>query len=775
MLYPLRAYFQDSRTRRIAWLVYTLSMVSALLATAMLQSPPIVLERGGPGDADFRYWAVADTFLDNGKGNDNFGRDGLLSAGPGKSILIKFGDLRRMIPTGKRVSRARLVLRQEIGNAPDLAGIYQVQTPWGEGPGKRGAALLSVPIEAGAKSPNLSATWNSPTGGLRTPPWQAPGGKGLADRSEIREASAVLTENVFVVDGLGATVQAMRDNPAQNHGFALEFRNVVDFRSSEANGGRPQLQIELENVPAAPLGDLRVDFIASSADLSRARPKDGEMVTWTGNLSYRGPSETGAVRAIWLTEGRETVVEIPEGLKNGDRKALTLQVPWRESLADPRLRTISLRAEMGNPDADRGNNTLEVLQSAIPVDLKYTNLDHLSVLLNATSFVNEVALSHSRFSFALDGVRAGIRVQSISSITAGSGDLSLRSAVKELLISAGVPDLSKVQINADQNADRLSFDPFPGITGGGDTRNEELFPSVLGFPSEPWYDPASAELPFQITDLLSATEAAVLMARSKNASVSLEDLTPKNTILRVLDGGNQLLRNAQMEFYPRQDGKFADNPAFIVPDTQGGIIAIPNQGRTPFPDFGDGVLMVRVAKGGASATGFIKHWQLLDAFARGNNDAGIIPLRVALPAGKPGETNLAEGRLLTDSVDSLPNVIGALVDNSETTNYTWSANREGWLEVDLQKDRTISKVELVSPTGKIWDKFRITVYGTGQRPTSARVWAQETAGNWMFKNRGNAKSLSYFGPLTQARTVRIEIPAGQSEAEIAEIRIFGLD
>jgi len=745
-------------------------MLAAILVAATTQSPTLSLERGGPGDSDFRYYAVSDTFIESTKPVENYGRDPLLSGGPGKSILIKFGDLRRIIGPN-RVTRARLILSQEIGDEPQLSGVYRMVTPWGEGPGRRGLGLLETPIEPGAKAPNVSATWDSPLGGKAYGRWQAPGGKGLADREEVKGANSVLNDRVLVIDGLGPAVQAMADNPAANHGFGLDFRNAVDFSSSEAATGRPILQVE---TAPAPLYDresnLQMLYVSCSKDLATVTPNPGEDLTWTAHFMYHG-TQSGAIRVSWMVAGQEIISEFPAGLSDGQEGTVTTTWPWQSKGTDHRTRSVVVKAEMGPVDTDRSDNVISFYEAARPVILPDTG--NKASYARAAQFLNDVALPFSRFSFALDGVRTGVRIQDFK----GPGTMevkTLRQTAREILIRAGVLDLGRMQVGASSGADRLSTDPYPGITNGGDTRNDTGYPGIMGFPAEPWFDAATAQLRFEATDLLAATEAAALHCLMTPYG-QIAEQTPKNTVVRVIDSNGQLIKGARLEFYSRKGGKFEGVPTFTIENIEGGIAPLPNQGRTPFPDFDDGVLMVRVSRDGVSATGFLKSWQIVDSFARGNVTSGIVPLQVPLPAGKASETNLAEGRIITDSLDTLPTKLDSLIDGKTTTTYDWAAGKAGWIELDLGKDRALGKVELQFAGAKCWPAFNINVFSTGQKPEAARTWAHEINGLWMLINRGENGAISYYGTPTQARYIRIEIPANNSGASLAEWRVFGLE
>lgn len=758
-------------------------LTAFLLASSMVgfQTPPAnpitttVFERGGTGDASFRYWAVADTFLDNTRTDQNFGRDGLLSSGPGKPILIRFGDLNRMIPAGATVRAARLLLTQEIGDTPQLARAARLLRPWGEGPSRRGIGLLAIPLEPGAKSPNLSASWNSPLGGLRQVEWQASGARGAADAAPIAEANGVQAERLFVVDGLGSAVQRMLDQPWSNHGLVLDFQNVVDFRSSDAAAGRPRLVVEWSAPPTPREADLSVTQVNSSLDRRNDWPKLGESVSWTATVQYRGSAPSGPLRVIWEGAGAEpTVQSFDQGLAPGATLVSTFSQQWGTASGDPRTRPIRVRVEGSIADADPANDFMAFHEASLPVFARIAQGESRGIVGDAVRFLNESALPQSRFSFALDGARASLRLAEVTVQESANVETSdLRTAARDLLLQAGLMDLRRTQILRSAQAGRASVDANPGLLGGGDTRNDEAYPGILGFPNEPWFDAASQELNFPATDLLAATDVVSLHAFTLNRAAALEQFTPRTTVLRVLDGSGELIRNARLEAYALFEGAFSAIPLFTIENTGGGIANLPNVGRTPFPNFLGGVLRIDVIKDGRKASGFLKCWQLLDAFARGNPDAGIIPLQVPLPSDVPGTTNLAPQRFVTDKAGSSPLTLERLIDENPATALAWPVGDDGWVEIDLQKDRQLTRIELVLGSTAIWDRFDVQVWNTGQSVAAARSWYREVNGPWKLANLGDDKTLSLYGPVTRARYVRLRVPRSTPEVQLAEIRIFG--
>jgi hypothetical protein len=139
-------------------------------------------------------------------------------------------------------------------------------------------------------------------------------------------------------------------------------------------------------------------------------------------------------------------------------------------------------------------------------------------------------------------------------------------------------------------------------------------------------------------------------------------------------------------------------------------------------------------------------------------------------------SNLAEGRLVTDDLGSLPTSLAALTDGNSKTTFTWNQKAKGVIEIDLQKDRLIGELSVEVPNdGAIWPKFRVLSYQTGSPSNRATPWLAEVDGTWMLANRGdvtdNGRIIRYRGPIIQARYIKLEIPATTIECKISEIRV----
>lgn len=754
-------------------------MLSASLVSLLALSGSHSLSRGAMDGSELGYWAVSDSFVDASVPSKNFGRDPLLSGGPGKVILIRFSGLGAALGAAKKVAAASLVLNQEIGEEPRLEGIYRINQRWGEGPDRRGVGLYTVPMEAGAKSPSSAVTWEDRFGGLKPQRWQAAGLKGTQDTSLIRDVTTSYENGRFAISGLGEAVQEMLSRPWENNGFAVIFKNQVDFSSSEALGARPTLEVLTEDLPATS-SDLAIETLSTDIDFSAGFPANGTPVKWTVGLKNHGDATTGPVEVTFDVMGTPMVVSVPAISPKGSATAdATIAF---ERVADPRKRLVSVVAKGTASDLNPANNSWDGPEMSFPITVALRPEDKAKLdsqggagawLSSGVRFLNDTGLPQSRFSFALDGCTTSVRLQRIidSDSALKISTFDLRTASRLLLSSLGCSDLSVQQISRSSTTGRASNDPFPGIMGGGDTRDETGLPTVLGVVAEPWLDPSFALVMPQPTGLLSATELGFIQAKLVNPNLSNKSMIPDSAMIRVLSENNQLLRAIKIDLYPSSEsGQFSETPSLSL-DAKAGVAQVPQLkaliGDSP-------VVMVKITRDGESAVTFIKRWQLVDAFARGNTDSAMVALKVSLPDGPIlRNSNIAKGRFVSDSANRPPALLASLTDEDNSTSVPITGESGSWIEIDLQKDRTIGEIVLNAAGGNLPEKFRISTYQTGQRIDSARPWATEIAGLWMIANRGTGDEIAYHGPARLARFIRIDFLAGRS-GQITEVKVFGL-
>src|SRR5579862_5128952 len=157
-------------------------MLAALSLLALhLQTKTFDLYRGA-AIATPRYWDVTDTFLDSSDPDSVNGGSYTLVAGKGKTILIRFGDLNRIVGPHKHVVRATLFFTPSGGEVPVLKSVARLAVPWGEGPRTVIANLfMPSPATPGAKpaGPKWAASYHQRRTGFAS--WQAPGASGAED------------------------------------------------------------------------------------------------------------------------------------------------------------------------------------------------------------------------------------------------------------------------------------------------------------------------------------------------------------------------------------------------------------------------------------------------------------------------------------------------------------------------------------------------------------------------------------------------------------------
>lgn len=784
------------------------------------QSQTVTLVRGGPADGSFRYWAVEDTYIESANPDANYGREVLLVGGPGSTILIRFGDLDRMVPRGMRIARADLILALEIGDPPELQSVGLLRAGWGEGPGRSGRLSSNRPKDPKAQAPTWSATWKHRHAGPRALGWSSPGARESADSQPIPGVTASLEGSAFRIAGLGPTVQWMLEHPVQNRGFAIQLTRPAQFASSDAPSGRPRLVLELEPAPKPePSADLVVESVTWSY-AGPGFPDPGSAVTWRATIRNYGPQPAHGYRTIWSSGERPgAIVQVAKPIAPGEVVTVEFQDKYSGDRKDHRLAPLAFRVECDGPDSSPRNDEVEFDQGAVPLEVWIPESERETIaraaaergyagiedwLQSAVRFWNETMARQSRFSFAMDGCHETVRLASVSygvdpepkpptfgvrwkvSTAYLQEPGGLRAAMRGIAAALGVPDLGAFTQGGATPLPRSLDDPFPGITGGGDTRDECDIPGLFALPYEPWYDPALEFARLEPTDLLAASEVAFLNGRIGKVGDerSLDPfLLPRTCIVRALDPQGRPLAKVGLRFL---DPATMDEVLQIETGSGGGVI-LPNAqagsgsaSALPVPFDGDRrTVLIQASRFGGTAWSAIKLWQFADAFSRGNSGAAVLDVRFNLPAGPIDPTaNLALNRIVTDSKQSLPAQLVGVVDGKWESTLSIAANDAGWVEVDLGRDRPIGEVRLDVVGEAYFSAVEVRVYATGQRPSEARLYWKESDGPYALKTRSepvaghsDIRSLPMRGAGTVARFVRILFAASPRPVTIAEIRV----
>jgi hypothetical protein len=765
------------------------------------------LYRGAP-IATPHYWDVEDTYIDSGEPDKGNGGSYTLLGGKGRTILIRFGDLNRIVGPNKHVTRATLYLTPSGPVAPVLHSVGRLLESWGQGPRTALSSLFTPPPAPGTKTPpaRWQADYRQRKAGIAS--WHMPGALGAEDQEPVKAAHMDATDREVAIGGVEAAVQQMLDHPNANNGFALEFDSAAEFSSSKASTGRPRLEIVTEERHHAESADLSVISITSDP----AEPKGGQDVTYTATVKNvgTGPAQ-GFSGAWWAKEKPATTFDYKDALAPGATATFTYQKRFDPSPTDHRVDPIEVRIVPGGPDACSTNDALCILENARPVSVtippalvaSFSSANYLGStswedwVQAQVNLWNDTVAAQSEFSFAPEGALERIRVNTLAvggaSGVAVPADASPSAAsipfLKSLGLAIGMLDgsvfnipSSKVQI-AGSTA-RSCKDLYPGIMGYGDTRFDGGIIGGIPLPFVPAYAKDLVGSYLEITDLLCANDVAGLNAHLSTPSTKPSDyLLPisRANILRALDYQGTPLANTDLLFFQSSGGSIpAGDPVFAIKTNDVGVAIINSRGDGgPFgeltPTADNGLFLIQAKLNGVLETGWLSAWQLNEENLR---HAITESLYLNLPGAQLDRTeDLAPDRLIADSTQDLPAKLAPLIDDDDSTSATLPGDPGSWVEIDLGRDRFVGEVDLVTDGKPFWQQFDIGVYGTGQRPAEGSLFARELNWPWSSTVRRDASktagvyNVAYRGYPERVRYIRITNKSGGT-GSLREIRVF---
>jgi len=765
-------------------------MLSALLlglVSLPSQTQTLELYRGAIVGGE-GYWAVGDTFLDSSEADRAKGGLFTLEGGKGRTILIKFGDLEKALPATAKITKATLYLSPSSPDKPVLAGVSAITVPWGEGP----MFVVSMGRAQEEKPARMAATWKQRRSGLSD--WQQPGASGPSDAKPIPGVQLQMTEKEIAIEGLADSVQSARNRWHDNHGFALTFVEKCEFFSSQAKNGKPRLVIEYSI--AAPLTgpDLSVQWLD--------RLESGNEAVYRATIKNVGDAAAEPFFGQWTVgENPGGQFQVNKALQPGDETVVEFKKEYRKNGVDHLAQPLMFRLVPASLEKNANNDALLIYEDAIPVGFSGAKVDADAMQALARR-INEVYFAQSRFSFAPEGVVERIRLvpgqehaEVVIDLAGGPDD---REVVRRLLqsLTGLAPAMQKQSLSVEGQSVAYN-DPFPGISGFGDTRYDGLI--AAGFPMvyAPVASPIFDNMPIEPTDLLSATEAAsinlALGRKGKDRLGILWD-QPATVILRATDMTGKALDGAELAFYQLENGQMPSVPTQTILTKDGGTVILETRGgaagiidkdalhqpkKNPFGDLrtdgSNGTILVRALNNGETEWGWLKAWQLTDAYHRGNKAAAIIDVRFNAPSGPVDRsTNLARGRLIADKAGRLPAKLAPLVDEDASTQVELGSLPGDWIEIDLGRDRPVGEVQIHYGDRQMPVKFDVQAYATGQTAPESDAWVKDLNSIWTRENRIKADGyVPYRGPMIRARFIRVVNRSG-GIGKIGEIRIFPL-
>lgn len=372
-------------------------------------------------------------------------------------------------------------------------------------------------------------------------------------------------------------------------------------------------------------------------------------------------------------------------------------------------------------------------------------------------------------------------------------------------VDPGLPDGSRGKVHLRENGSvvtRGAMDRFPGLMGGGDTRNESMLPGRLTIPQDPVDDPVLDGAELEATDLYSASDVAGLngsIGYRRGYSGEFIYDQPQLVLFHAVDVAGRAISGAELSFFQMANGQIADGPpAFTLTADKFGVAILPERptletgtfttltGHTLKPNaFGrldvagaNGAFMVRCKKNGATDWGWLKAWQLVDALHRGQK-APFVDVRFQVPSQALDlGVNLAKDRIVVDSADSAPAKLSPLLDGTFSTTVQFGQKAGDWVEIDLGRDRPIGEVRLYARSAEFWNKFDVMIYSTGQKVEDAILWAHEPDWRYSATNRRDVDpkdfglfSVAYRSQAQRIRFIRIVCREATKSAGLVGITV----
>lgn len=741
-------------------------MLTGLLAAVFLPAPPL------------EPFPIEDTYIDSQLPDNNFGRDGLLLAGSGTAILVRFPALNWMRPD-QLVDTATLSFTLVEPADLKLKSVKKLSVAWSEG------ANLRLPV-AHPPQPDPQyrggATWKTRRYGPTGQKWDSAGATGEDDAKAIDGVSLSTEGSLVTITGLGPVLAELQSRPWQNFGLRIEFEGKGSFFSSEGLGSAPRVSFTTKPVKEAGLAVLSLEPNGSG---------------WAARVQNVSDAVITGVSAAWKIRGEtKSNTDTQQALAPGDTATMTWEVNTTAEKASPDVTPLMVQVQPGGTGGPAGSqSSLTASITGLPINIELTDAAKQVItaargseseerfLQRIVTFVNEGVLAQSRTSFAPEGCRERVRL--VSSGSAMTVRLDVFGKDESVFVSAAQQIVRQISPYVGAWSSAPDSSPIQDGSLGhlADTRDDTAWLSTLMLPVYPWGDPKDLQPPLPERFLISRAEVAALnelAGKPIEARSGFTPIMPDAAILSLADMAGNPLSSATVEVFQTSDGKLATDPIVKANATAGGKVFLPTRdGKNPYgvlkPGGGNAWFLVRVTKDFMTETAWIPAWLLATEAARGNANAPTIELRLMMPSGAlKTDEDLAQGKAVTDPGGRFPAELAAAIDNDPTTAVSLKPGQI--LDIDLGRDRVIGGVELETK-GAPMEKFEILLAKTGQKPEQGELWMKEGRGNLRAqlkgKKVGDNTVLLYTATAVRARYVRVKCTGG-SEAPVASIRVRAL-
>lgn len=667
----------------------------------------------------------------------NSGRDFILPVGAGKALLFDSQMPRLTLPAGEEAASATLTYQVKEGS-PKVTSIRLIKRPWQEGKGWQG----------NSGDPGRGVTWRSSISGSSGAKWTAPGGTGPEDSQPIEGWQAEVKAGKLVITGLAASLNQVLRDPSRSFGWRIEFEGEGQLVSAESTEQGPEL--EITNQAAQGIRQVVVGPL-----LPQGTEKPPLAGPWSGRIVNQGTSPAPGLKAVWSV-GDRVISSQDLALNPGEAKDVSATLNGKASFDSPEASLVSLRIE--GPDGSVGQvcHPWGISVAGDPDSLGRV-VDHLNTWI----------LPFSRFSFAEEGVGERFRVAGPNEkpevVLASDKPLSIIEAARQTLV-------------ASANWGGPILRPGYGLTQ--DTRDERL--GVPGVPLSAlgWGSRLADNATDPPSGLLGRYEAGrlhQLVGVRGEARQAWKPLLPGSLVLRCFDLSGRPLNEVDLEARvvalgaaslisdaPKASwkgktmnsgGVFLNPPAF-APSRQA-LVTGPDEALELVFGRPDSQQVVRLTYADLVAEGL-----------RGMAAAASMEVRIpAVDADVDLAQNLAEAKVIEDSLGRFPAQLSALIDGRPETSVEMPGAEGGWIEIDLGRERQVGQIELEFE-GPAWRSFSIAFYGTSQSPANAQNWIQERESSLRLVG-GKA---TYRGSLSLMRYIRI-LPLSGGSAKLREVAV----
>ena len=662
-----------------------------------------------------------DTWLDRVHSDINYGRDTALSVGPDSASLIRFPLIDQLVPSGYKVTDAKIVLRILDKSTPRNLVVSDPKQDWGEG------GALGIETDAAGKPLPAQNGWATYKAARR-----GQGGWILpieGTKEALAGVSSTVNADVLTVGGLGPTVQTWVEDPTKNHGLLLTSTENMIFGSSETPVG-PQLVVTCEATmrPGGP--DVAVVLAEPTAS------------GWDVKVENLGTRASGPMTVEWTSNGQNGNVTA-SNLESGQASTLAAAAPHAK---------VAFRA-VAAADVDLTNNFVIADAGAVGVKLGGNSREQIQWQQTIRA-MNEWILPRSRSHGFPDGSQVRLRV--IVGGQPGLPEVSDRPrAVLQGLLSL-----------PESFVDRSI--PRKGLGWATDSRDDSSWVSGLPLPAQD-VTPTSPNAALITDPRLLGSADVFLLSKLATLAQGWPD-GPQVVMFRVKDSAGDPISDAEF---------LAVTPSGKVLNTRksnaSGVVIVAG-GKGLLPDASNPWVDIKVTKAGETAAERISIWDMWREDTRIGKGVATLELRVPLPsAGVDRASDLAFKRILRDEAGRKPGALDALVDDDKETSLAMDSDQgKGWVEIDLGRDKPIAEVQLVF-SGEVPEKWKLSTSETGNEDQVAWVteeFGQEQAAKWADKASG-LTTVKVRARVRLARRIRLALGRHQ-KATLVAIRAYSI-